>query len=296
MKDILEKLDLIELFAYLCPGAIVLFSTVLWMDQNTLNGLKEIFKEQQILGAIMSIIVSYAVGVMIALWSGVGADRYIRAHYKPNAAPKEDWEALGWLALNLFHWIPVPRMNASIVEGQLRIAEALTRYTGLNNLSLMQNPWDRLATYRTIVSGRVGDEGRPILTEAEWVHRRLLFAIGVSLAVLLLALQALLGFLLILFHKLPVLAVLPSPHYSPGRLVLLTFIGLVSSFGLREMAGRWWEYELLLTCSLSRSEQEREDAPKEQGDDDSQKALTMGTLGLATALSLALISSFRQRK
>lgn len=259
MKDLLEKLDLVEFFAYLCPGIIILSSIVLWRPNLTAVFGEEVAKHE-VLVIIILLVVSYALGVMIASWSGAGADYYVRT-YKNQQKQPAGWRRPAWWVILLFHWLPVPQSGRALVEKQLQISEALELHTGLQGLPILQNPWERLATYRILVSGKVGDKGRPILTEAEWVHRRLLFALGVALALLLLFLQATLRLLLLGFHKLKLFTLGPEdftswvdslPAINVLTLLIIAAFSLTASFGLRRIAARWWQYELLLTCSLIR--------------------------------------------
>jgi len=132
-------------------------------------------------------------------------------------------------------------MNPSIVEANLRIAEDSQRYSGLQGLSLFEAPGDRLVLYRTFMADRVGDRGKTILAEAESTHRRFLFCQGVALAFFLLALHSLSRLLLRVFT--PWDTSFPSIHSV--WLVVITILGALVSFGLRIVAGRWWEYELV---------------------------------------------------
>jgi hypothetical protein len=155
----------------------------------------------------------------------------------------------------------------------LQISESIDKYAGVPGLSLLQNPWEMLATYRTIMSTRLGAKVLPILTEAQWVHRRLLFALGVALAVLIVGLQAIVRLLLfVLANSLPlaskwlalrlewpslVMWIESLPHTSAPTLIAIGILGLASSYGLRKIAGRMWEYELLLTSSLKQLDTKR---------------------------------------
>lgn len=257
MKDLLEKLDLVEFFAYLCPGIIVLSSIILWTP-NLAAVFGEELAKHEVLVIIILLVISYAFGVMIASWSGAGADYYVRTYNNEQKQPT-GWRRPVWWVILLFHWLPVPQSGRALVEKQLQIFESLEQHTGLQGLPILQNPWERLATYRILVSGKVGDKGRPILTEAEWVHRRLLFALGVALALLLLSLQTILRLLLLGLHKLKLFALGPEdfiawvnslPAINLLTLLILAAFSLAASFGMRRIAARWWQYELLLTCSL----------------------------------------------
>ena len=248
MKEILEKIGLSEFFAYVFPGGILLVSLILWVDMKELQGfLGETIVKQNFVVATFILVFSYTLGLIVASWSSSGADLYIRMKRRPQAI-RQERRALRVL-LWVFHALPDLRFNRSTVEAHLKITEDLTRYSGLQRLSLYESPWDRLVLYRTVMADRVGERGRTILTEADAVHRRFLFSQGVALAFLLLAVQALLRLFLLLTSSDSFF-----PSAKPFWLVVIVAIGVSASFGLRIAAGRWWEYEFLLTSALTRLE------------------------------------------
>ena len=154
--------------------------------------------------------------------------------------------------LRIFHGLPEPHSNPSIVEAKLRIAEDLHRYTGIQSLSLIATSWDWLVLYRIIMAERLGNLGRAILMEAAGIHRRFLFSQGVALVFLLLASQSIIRIIVLLT---PINDFFPS--ISPPSLVVITVFGAFTSFGLRIIAGNWWEEEFLLTCSLAQLPHDR---------------------------------------
>ena len=139
-----------------------------------------------------------------------------------------------------------PQINRFIAEGNLKITDDLSDLAHLQGLSILEIPWDRLVIYRTIIADWMGEKGKYILTEAESVHRRFLFSLGVAMALSLLTLQSLIRLILCIS---PLCNSLPSCPL--GLLVLITLLGELTSFRLRVVAGRWWEEELILTVSLA---------------------------------------------
>jgi hypothetical protein len=245
MKEILEKIGLSEFFAYICPGAILLFSLTLWLDPEKIaKFLGESFVKQQIVTAIFLLIFSYTLGLIISWWSISGADLFIRKKRRPQALQRKEKVLTGLLWV--FHGLPEPRSNPSIVEAKLKMAEALEKYSGLQGLSLIETPWDWLVLYRTFMAGRVGDRGKHILMEADFIHRRFLFSQGVALAFFLLAVQSFIRLLILLT---PLNDSFPS--IGLPWLVVIILLGASTSFGLRQVAGRWWEEELFLTSSFT---------------------------------------------
>src|SRR5262249_39615811 len=250
MKDLLEKFGLSELFAYLCPGAILLCSLLLWVQPG------DVAKDgwQSFVLAGFLVVLAYTLGLMVAAWSSEGAARYInRSRNLHNR-----WTLLRALNVwwhGIFHSVPdLPRGDSSVVHAQARLEREVlkrARVMGLSSL-LHRTTWGLLQFFRAAVADEVGEKGKAVLVEAEAVHRRVLFAQGVALAMLLVALECgvrLVPCLVGLFTdwKAPLPAV-PEIHWV--WLVCLLVGGLATSYSLRVAAGRWWETEFALTCIL----------------------------------------------
>jgi hypothetical protein len=139
-----------------------------------------------------------------------------------------------------------PKHDEFIVEAKIRIAESLERYGGLAGVRLSENPLGWLSLYRSVVAGRPGAKDNPLLQAADSAHRRLGFALGTSLALLCVGLQALLRFLLSFVWQLA-----RPPLPALGLLCIVGVGGVAASFALRWAAGRWWRQELLLTCAIT---------------------------------------------
>src|SRR5438132_10995843 len=79
MKEVLEKFGLVEVFAYLCPGAILLWSTLLWAKPADL-GLPGGEKETWVTFALSAflLILAYTLGLVVATLSSELAAFYIR--------------------------------------------------------------------------------------------------------------------------------------------------------------------------------------------------------------------------
>jgi hypothetical protein len=249
MKDIFEKIGLSEFFAHICPGVILFSSFALWIEPQKIAAfLGKPIPGQEFLAVVFILIFCYTFGLIVASWSSRGADLYIRKKRRLQAF-KNIKNRKGKIlkgVLWVIHGLPEPRSHPSLVETKLRIAEDLQKYSGLQGLSLFETAWDWLVLYRTIMTDRVSDRGRFILTEADSIHRRFLFCQGVALAFLLVAVQTLIRFVLL---SVP----LNNPFTSNNHfwLVVITSLGAFASFCLRNVAGRLWEHELILTTSLT---------------------------------------------
>lgn len=250
---LLQNLGWTELFAYLCPGAITLMSFTIWFRPDLAYSFGPEFAGSQFVIAISFLLVSYSVGLIVAAGSGAGAQRYLSAKYRREAG--YSFNRVRWLLLWFFHRMPTPRLTERFVEARIRIQEELELYGGLPGLSQILSSWQNLATYRSVVVDRLPRPVALLMREAESVHRRRLFALGVAFAFMLLAVQAF-GRLILFFCAGFGWGAFSRwckdlPAGDLAALSATTILGALASFALRQVAGRAWEYEFLLTCSLT---------------------------------------------
>ncbi|MAE40881.1 MAG: hypothetical protein CML07_08200 [Psychrobacter sp.] len=121
----------------------------------------------------------------------------------------------------------------------------------------MVDPWDWPAIHRAFMVDEAREKGESVLTEADNLHRRFLFCMGVALAVFLLAVESLFRLILLLLGRTLRESVFTSwdntlPPINHIWLVAITIFGLWASFELRQIAIRMWELETYLTVSLVR--------------------------------------------
>jgi hypothetical protein len=268
MKELFENLGLADLFAYLCPGAISLLSFAFWTTPSLGRVLGKELAENQFVVGVGFLLASYAAGLIIAAWNGAGAALYSRMNPRARRRAGYPVSPMSWLVW-LFHWIPTPKQARETVEGNLKIRERIDLYGGFPGLSQFLSPWERPATYRALISDRFPKESASLMKEADSVTRRRLFALGVASAVMLLVIQALFRLLLRWSGHLPGLALVSPwaavlPPVQPETLWAIIIIGGFVSFALRQAAGRFWEYELLLTCSLQPEPEQASDQEREK--------------------------------
>lgn len=271
MKELLEKFGLADLFAFLSPGALLLCSLRLWIDPKV--DLPDSFRPDKesweaFLLAVFLVILAYTLGLIVALWSSGGAAHYLRqvnrywyVPWKPRPFKMRyglgvpEWLCMKLLrllhgpyvlAVGLLHWLPDPRMDRELwMRASVRIAEGLRTQSGAAGISNEETPWDWLALYRVVVSDTLGEKAKVLLAEAETIHRRFLFCMGISLVATLIALQSLLRLALLL---LPAIQGLPT--VSGALLLAIAVLAAATSFGLRWSSSRWWQSQFLLTCAL----------------------------------------------
>jgi hypothetical protein len=242
MKELGEKFSVNEFLSYLCPGVCLLLSVALWLKLDLKAAFGEELAGKEGIVVPFFLVVGYALGLMVAAWSGQGAFGY----FALRARKPTGWRKLPKLLMWLLHAMPdirpgAPAFKISLADANLRIAEGLSRYAGFRNLSIIGNPWENVAMYRTLVAGRTGSPGAPIVAEAEAVHTRMSFALNMALVSALIAAEALLRLVLAFV----------VPCVSIPLLCGLLLAGAVSSWGLRVVAARWRTREVILTGSLA---------------------------------------------
>ena len=242
MKDLLDRIGLGAIFGSLLPGAILLSSSGLWMTPEQFRSFLDLFRGHEVLLLGGVGIASYILGVIVASLSGWGSGRYVLLRAECEILPsRQRWLSRVGLKFRLM-WLPfwLPALCHDHPQVSYQAQSSMWELLERHRVGLSKVPWEVLATYRTLVAGRLGTEPRPILLAAEAVYHRLLFALGVALALLLTAIQVLLWLFVYSW----------APHW------VLVFVGAValavSSFGLRWVAGRLWWEAFSLTASLTR--------------------------------------------
>ena len=248
---VLENLGWTELFAILCPGVITLLSIALWTRPKLADIFGTAMAHNEFVVAIVFLLVSYAVGLVVAVLSGEAADHYLNllgqrnSHYEVNM--------FAWPVWWFFFWMPRRPTNRELVRAKLRIQLDLERF-GLHGLSGNLQQWTNLATYRTMVADCLARPAAFVLREAESAHRRRLFGLGVGSAAMLVSLQAIARIALRLLGHVFWRCAVPAwvaalPNTSTSALLSIAIAGMGGSFCLRFAAGRFFDYETLLTCS-----------------------------------------------
>src|SRR5207249_238023 len=104
MKDVLDKFGLHDLFAYLCPGAIFLFTCLLWVDPAALviADMKEGWMGF-VVGAFI-LLLAYALGLILTTWGEEGTELYLWRKER-TGWPTGFWQHVEAVLLALFHWV-----------------------------------------------------------------------------------------------------------------------------------------------------------------------------------------------
>jgi hypothetical protein len=256
-----ERIGLTEILGHIFPGAIALCSLLIWGTPDATQILgKDLAKSEIVVGAVV-LIFAYACGLVISMWSLSGAEAYRRSFRPPS--PKglrgsirflRQWIAWRWLRMTV--GLPETAAFGATMDAYLAIRELLERVYGLGSMVLLQQLGDQLTVFRALASDAFKDRVSGIVSEAETLHRRILFALGVALALLFLAYSAAGRLLVTGAATLWGNKGLHDWHsqHPVSTILLAAVIGgsLYVSFKLRRVAAQCWDRELVLTLSIAR--------------------------------------------
>ena len=254
MKYLVQGLGLTEIFARLCPGLILLSSAALWLPPPSKDLLDQL-KQYEVVLLALGLIAGYTLGLILEVASVWLARRYtwLRIGYQPTE--------LFWRWLRKLQLWPVALLvgfnlpyEVSTSKGLLRIIEQLGQ-NGIDvDLGKRFSPLDLIWSYRTIVSGPLGERAQPLLRVVENIRARLLFTLGVEFSLLVTAAVALLriiveGWPWTLGFDESVSSLAAVSLCEPCSFVVT--VGVVLSLLLRPAMARLWRQELFFTFSLS---------------------------------------------
>jgi hypothetical protein len=261
VKELIQQFGLGEIFAHVCPGVIVIYSFKVWVAAGLLT-ITGVYTHLELEGAFILLVLAYTAGLTTGWLSNWLAARcyFLRAVRRLYRSPKLATHGsarfrripkdLEYAAITALGWFPEPLSGdpdfaAAALDYNQRIDREIYLAISLPGISTLSIPWDRLVLYRTIVASQPLFKGQAVLVEAEVMHRRFLFSLGVALAFAFAALQC--------FCAAAVVA-LRGGHGAAGATSVFAAAGVttvIASGALRVVAGRWWELEQLLTYSWS---------------------------------------------
>ena len=164
----------------------------LWIDPSLLSGMATEAAKNGIIVTVFLLISAYAVGLTLAFYSVVGEERFIATPF-PNfktfyKTPGEFGHFISWLWLWLAHGFPkLPASapaNLELMQARIDVRQALETFPVRKLFSLIQYGSDQLILFRTFYPDRYKERGASMLTQAEVVYRRVLFALGVGQSLL----------------------------------------------------------------------------------------------------------------
>jgi hypothetical protein len=191
MKELLDKFGLTEFLAHICPGSIALSALVLWMNPTFLDKLFAKIAANSVVSTALLLMAAYAVGLTLAVLSVVGEESFNATsvpEFRRLGSVRAFGKFLAWLWLWINHGFPkLPdgdRANDDMMLARTEVMAALDSFPARDLFSLMQYTSDQLLFFRTLFQDRHKDRAAVTLNLAETVHRRILFALGVSQSLL----------------------------------------------------------------------------------------------------------------
>lgn len=249
MKDLV--LGLTEIFARLCPGLILLSSATLWLSPPSKDSLAQP-KQYELVLLAMGLIAAYTLGLILETASGWLAHRYTKfggSGYQPAGLTRRWLDRLRLWFFSLLVGFRF-RMEVSTTEGLLRIVEQLEDNGIEAGLGERFSPLDLIWSYRTVVSGPLGERAQPLLRLSENIRARLLFTLGVEFSLLVTAAVALLRIIIEGWSGTPGLGESIASRAGVANW-FVGMVGVVLSFLLRPVMARLWRQELFFTFSLT---------------------------------------------
>lgn len=258
MKEILDRIGITDLFAYLLPGVLVLSSTLLWTRPEPELFIGSDLASQPLIVGAFIVIAAYLSG-MVIYWASTWLLNYYRlkqiaifegsSRLNPNRIYRRVVIVLFWLL------IPVFRSSTDEQERTVKLYFKISKALPADETELMTmgNPWDMYALIRSLATHRLGSRANDLIEEAKMTHARMLFAYGTALAFWLIALQVTLRIIIwVLIWGLQIEATGPDLPYHGGS----AFIAVALSAGLtslifKGLGDRCWYQETLLTLRIA---------------------------------------------
>ena len=187
LRDFLDRFGLGEVFAHICPGFVVILSSLLWWRPDSDSVL---FKSTA--GAVVVLLLlSYTVGLVVASYLSIAEGRYLLARHRFR---KQGWLRripTGFVLLGCRFAAGKP--DATLVDWATAIASTLRDLGAPIGLAQHIKSSERFGVFQAIARGRGMDD---VIEEAQGYRRRATFALGVGVALLATAGQMLLRLVL----------------------------------------------------------------------------------------------------
>lgn len=191
-RDGVASIGLFDTFANLCPGIVVVASSLAWVPFLRSDVLERAESNVDSTAFLFALVLcAYAIGLILNGWASRGFVSFLMV--SDRLRTQSGWAKGVWLPRYL-----VLRVLHGRVVGTPRLAEADCRFEILECIrarhgeSVVQrlDTSNLLHVFRTLAPRQVRAVEQWAISEADNNHRRRLFADGVALACLVLALQA----------------------------------------------------------------------------------------------------------
>lgn len=254
VKDWIEKFGLTEVLGYIFPGVIVLCAWPVWAKPDLEKAFGSSLAGSGLVISLVFLILAYAIGHIVSMWSLRGVEPIARPVWTGEAlrAPWHLCKLIGWRS---YCWaVGLPEFLPSGLC--LDLSDALTGFLSQDYMILLQRVNEQMSVFRVLAADRLKDNAVSMLAEAEIVRRRILFSLGVALALLLFAASAFARLAVTLYvqwgrWQVDWIRKLDKANDVPiALLIVIIFISLYASKKLRRVAAHCREHELILTLAI----------------------------------------------
>jgi hypothetical protein len=257
----LERLGLSDVLTTLCPGAVLLTSTAIWLplnDGETVNRMIE--GASSAAGSFLLLLVSYAFGLVLNAWADQGFVRFVRLStvIHSRRGLKRVLTILWFAFVAFFHG----RKYRSVANADLNIRfemyEIVRERYGESVVRLLTKS-NLFYVFRVLVWCLVRDKEEIALKEGDAIFRRRGFAQGVALAGMCAGVQA------AAFLVLVVLGRVPHNVFMTSIMIGVMAISFGGSVILRTVAWRLYCDEQIFSYAVLRSAMQLSEAYKGTG-------------------------------
>ncbi len=238
LSDINKTFELGEFFAYICPGATLFVSLLIWFPADP----NAILFQNSLLLAFVMVVGSYSLGLIMASYVVIGEHRY-DSLWRPK---------LGVIRRigRVFLWYASRHRSQAVVEWEIQVAEVMDRLRAPASYK-DRNITDRLTIVRAVLCS-ASEKTAGIAVQADRFRRRFLFAKGVGLASLIIATSTVLRIIVSFLESKEWVKVDDClQSIGLGWLILIVVLALVIAALLRRAGHRMAAMETYLTACLA---------------------------------------------
>ena len=263
MKELVEKYNLSDFFTYVLPGAIIILSILFWLPPK----FHSCFWEKEFLVIFLLLLFSYTLGLILYSYNHICNRKYnqiIHNRIVARSSRKRWWllKIIDKLLHLIFSFLFIKnsqKIEKIVTESKIQISNNIDDISDklpakieswmFSGLSF----WEWLRMCGILLASYTDEDYKYILAEIESLHRRFLFSMNISLALFLVALQALLRLIIfvldifwVLFNQLHD----NLPTINIFFLVVIAVISFWSSLEMRRIANNLFHRELYLIACL----------------------------------------------
>jgi hypothetical protein len=246
----LEAIGFQELLTVMCPGAVVLASTSMWLpflEQALRDGVVRIATSTT--ASIFGLLVSYALGLVLHAWAASGYSRFVVVRDNNwrnlSGGARLVWSCELFLT-GLLHGARRMQHAEGETDTRLEIVDFVRDRFGESVVGLLE-PNDFLYVFRTLARRDLDRHDDAVFAEANILFHRRGFSQGVSLASVIVAVEAAIALVAIRSRDTS------QPPAYEATLLLVLGSAVIVSLLLRDASTRLHSDERVFSYSLLRA-------------------------------------------